>query len=62
MMSSAVAKDESKILGKDLFRVEAALKASGIPTTYLHLAFFYENHWYSQPAFIALTTHSFTGS
>lgn len=44
-MSTPIAKDEKLILGKELFANEKALKASGIPTTYLHCVMFYENHW-----------------
>jgi uncharacterized protein YbjT (DUF2867 family) len=44
-MSTPVAKEEKMILGKELHANEIALKACGIPVTYLHLVMFYENHW-----------------
>ncbi len=55
-MSTPIAKEEKLILGKELHANEAELKASGIPTTLLHLVMFYEVRPSVPPA--AGTAHS----
>jgi hypothetical protein len=35
------------LLAKDFTACEAALKASGVPTTIMQLGMFYENQWYA---------------
>jgi len=47
-ISAPAAKDPKLVLGAGMHVIEQQLKASGIPSTFLHCLFFLENHWGNQ--------------